>query len=155
MTGEKIFIVRLAEDERAHLGSIVRAGRVAGYKRIHAQILLLCDQGDHGPAWSDPRVAKAIGVSTGTVHNVRSRLVEQGLEAALGRKKQEHPSRPRKLDGKAEARLIALACSSAPEGRARWTMRLLAGELVNLELVESISAECVRRTLKKTSSSRT
>src|SRR5262249_48345689 len=106
------------------------------------------------PAWTDARIAEAVEVSVATVERLRQRFVEQGLEAALGRKPQDRPSRPRKLDGRAEARLIALACSAPPEGRKEWTMELLADQLVELQVVEAVCDETVRRALKKTRSSR-
>ena len=107
-----------------------------------------------GPAWTDDRIAEAVEVNVATVERVRRRFVEQGLEAALVRKKQDRPSRPRKLDGHGEARLIALACSEPPPGRCDWTLRLLADKLVELDIVESIATETVRQVLKKTNSSR-
>jgi transposase len=134
--------------------SLIATGKAAALKRAHARILLKADAGAGGPAWVDTRIAEALEVSVPTVERVRQRFVEQGLEAALGRKRQERPSRERKLDGRAEARLIALACSAPPEGRAEWTMQLLADRLVELRVVESICDETVRRALKKTSSSR-
>lgn len=149
------YIVRLSEQERKHLTSLVRKGKVIAYKRMHAQVLLSCDEGEQGPAMSNQEVTDALGLSKGTPRNIRKRFVEEGFEAALGRKKQKNPSRPRKLDGKAEARLIALACSPPPEGRARWTLRMLADKLVTLDIVETISTNTVLRTLKKTSSNRT
>src|SRR6185295_15498156 len=105
-----------------------------------------------GPGWTDERIAEALEVSTDTVARVRQRFVEEGADAALGRKKPAKPSRPRTLDGRAEARLIALACSAPPDGRKRWTMQLLADELVELEVVDAVSDETVRRTLQKTRS---
>lgn len=155
MTGVKKYIVRLTESERTEMNGLVRKKKVAGYKRMHAQVLLSADQGEHGPELSDEKVAAALGVAASTVHNVRKRWIELGLEAALGRKKQEQPSRPRKLDGRAEARVIAVACSAPPAGRAKWTMQLMADELVRLEVVDTLSDETVRRTLKKTTSSPT
>jgi transposase len=116
--------------------------------------LLKADQADGGPAWPDERIAEAFEVGLSTTARLRQRFVEQGLEAALSRQQQARPSRTRKLDGRAEARLIALACSAPPEGRREWTMRLLADRLVELEVVESVSDETVRRVLKKTYSSR-
>ncbi len=107
-----------------------------------------------GPAWTDARIAEAIEVNVTTVERVRERFVEQGLEAALVRKKQDRPSRERKLDGQAEARLVALACSNPPAGRSRWTLRLLASKLVELEIVDKVGTETVRQVLKKTNSSR-
>ena len=145
----KRFIVRMTEAEREQLQQLASRGKAAAYKIKHANILLTVDA--EGPNWSDGETAEAFGCHTNTVRNVRQRFVEQGLEVALERKKQEWPSRAKTLDGKKEARLIAVACSEPPEGRARWTMQLLADELVALEIVDSISAATVCRTLKKTS----
>lgn len=145
------YVVRLNEAERDQLASLIKKGKkVAAQKRLHAQILLKADEGPLGPAWTDERIARAFDVHFKTVGNVRKRLVEEGLEAALTRKKQVRPSRQRLLDGEAEARLIAIACGAPPEGRVRWTMRLLADRLVELKIVESISHDSVHRTLKKT-----
>jgi transposase len=145
---EKRYVVRLTEPEREELRRLVGKGRAAAYKIRHAHILLLSDA--EGPAWSDTRVAEAIGVHPFTVRNVRQRLVQRGLEGALARKRQDCPSRPRLLDGQKEARLIALACGEPPEGRRRWTLHLLADKMVALNVVESISHETVRKALKKT-----
>lgn len=151
MPGKK-YIVRLNDEERANLDALVKTGKVAGYKRLHAQILLMADIGEGGVGWKDDRISQACGVSTRTVERVRQRLVEQGLEAALNRApKSAH--RVRKLDGQGEAHLVALTCSEPPEGRKSWTLQLLADRLVELGQVESISLECVRQTLKKTTSS--
>jgi len=141
-------IVRLSEQERQELSELVSKGRAAAYKIKHANILLLADA--DGPGWIDERIAEAVCCHLGTVGNVRRRLVQRGLEGALARKKQKRPSRRRLLHGEGEAQLIALACSEPPEGRARWTLHLLADELVELQVVESISHETVRKTLKKT-----
>lgn len=145
----KKYIVRLSDEERESLRALVKRGKKAAYKIKHAQILLLSDV--DGPAWPDERVAEACSCHPRTVENVRRRLVLEGLDAALQRKRQQRPSRERKLDGEGEARLIALACSEPPEGRDRWSLHLLADELVRLEVVDSISHETVRQTLKKTS----
>jgi transposase len=150
----KRYKVTLTVDERKSLRDLVAAGQGASKKLLHARILLKADAAPKGPAWTDARIAEALEVSTRTVERLRERFVELGLEAALGRRKQDRPSRERVLDGKAEARLIALACSAPPQGRARWTLRLLAGRLVELDIVEAVSTETVRRTLKKTNSSR-
>jgi len=150
----KKYKVTLTRDERLQLRKLIAAGKAAAKKLAHARILLKADAAPGGPCWSDSRIAKAVEVSTDTVARVRERFVEQGLEAALVRKKQDRPSRERILDGRAEAKLIALACSAAPAGRQEWTMQLLADELVELKIVDSVSDETVRRTLKKTSSSR-
>ena len=150
----KKYKVTLTAEERQHLSALIAVGKAAAMKLAHARILLKADAADGGPAWPDDRIAEALDVSTDTIGRVRQRFVEQGLEAALVRKKQDRPSRERKLDGRAEARLIALACSDPPRGRARWTLRLLADKLVELEVVDTISTETVRQVLKKTNSSR-
>lgn len=148
----KKYIVRLAPEERDELTALVRKGKTQAYRIKHAHILLAADV--DGPAWTDERIAQALGCHDQTVRNVRQRFVEQGLSAALDRKKQAAPSRQRILDGEQEARLIALACSAPPEGRAKWTLQLLADHLVALQVVEAISDQTVRRTLKKTNSGR-
>jgi transposase len=149
------YTVTLTAEERRQLRDLIRAGKAAAKKLTHARILLKADAAEGGPAWPDERVAEAVDVSTDTVGRVRQRFVEEGLEAALVRKKQGRPSRERTLDGRAEARLIALACSAPPDGRAAWTLRLLADKLVELEVVAAVSHETVRRALKKMNSSRT
>jgi transposase len=146
---KKVFIVRLTETERSELEALVCKGKAAALSIARARILLKADQGKDGEAATDAEIAKALGVVAKTVFNVRRRWVEDGLEAALRRKKQACASRPRKLDGKAEAKLVATCCGPAPQGQARWTLRLLAGKLVELEVVDSISPETVRSTLKK------
>ena len=150
----KKYKVTLTAEERQQLLGLITTDKAAAKKLTHARILLKADAADGGPAWPDGRIAEALDVSTATIVRVRQRFVEQGLEAALGRKQQDRPSRERKLDGAAEARLIVLACSKPPEGRACWTMRLLADKLVELEVVDAVSDETVRRVLKKTNSSR-
>ena len=150
----KRYKVTLEAEERQQLQDLIAAGKAAARKLAHARILLKADAAEDGPAWPDGRIAEALEVSTATVERVRQRFVEQGLEAALDRKPREQPAREIKLDGRAEARLIALACSAPPDGRAVWTMQLLADKLVELEVVDSISDETVRTTLKKMRSSR-
>ena len=150
----KKYKVTLTAEERQQLQGLIATGKAAAKKLAHARILLKADAAEGGPAWDDQRIADATEVSTDTVARVRQRFVEQGLAAALVRKKQDRPSRERKLDGRAEARLIALACAAPPDGRTAWTMRLLADRLVELEIVDTISDETVRRVLKKTNSSR-
>jgi transposase len=150
----KKYKVTLTAEERQQLQGLIAAGKAAAKRLTHARILLKADAADGGPGWDDQRIAEATEVSTDTVARVRQRFVEQGLEAALARKKQDRPSRERKLDGRAEARLIALACSAPPDGRKAWTMKLLADRLVELEVVDTVSDETVRRALKKTRSSR-
>jgi hypothetical protein len=151
----KKYLVTLTADEREQLAGMIAAGRAAARKLTHARILLKADSADGGPAWTDDRIADAVEVSTDTVARVRQRFVEQGLEAALVRKKQDKPSRERVLDGAAEARLLAIACSDPPDERTAWTLRMLADKLVELEVVETVSTETVRRAMKKTSSGRT
>ena len=150
----KKYVVTLTVEERRALHELVARGKAAAQKLAHARILLKADAAGGGPAWPDGRIAEALEVSVATIGRVRRRFVERGTEAALVRKKQGRPGRERALDGRAEARLIALACSPPPEGRAVWTMQLLADKLVELEVVASVSDETVRRTLKKTRSSR-
>ena len=149
----KRYKVTLEAEERQHLHDLIAAGQAAARKLAHARILLKADAADGGPAWPDHRIAEALEVGVATVERVRQRFVEQGPEAALVRKTQGRPSRERALDGRAEARLIALACSAPPQGRATWTMQLLADKLVELEVVGSISDETVRLALKETRSS--
>ena len=149
----KKYRVRLSGEERKHLQKLVRQGKAHARKLLYARILLKADEG--GPAsWTDQRIADALEVSVATVARQRRRFCEEGLEIALLPKK---PGRPRRrvLDGRAEAHLIALACSNAPEGRDHWPLRLLADRMVELGYVESLSYETVRRTLKKTASSLT
>ena len=145
----KKYIVTLTTEERQRLHDLIAAGKAAAQKLAHARILLKADAADGGPAWPDGRIAEALEVSPATVERVRQRFVEQGLEAALVRKPQDRPSRQRALDGRAEARLIALACSAPPDGRKAWTMRLLADKLVELDVVPAISDETLRRSLKE------
>jgi hypothetical protein len=147
----KRYKVTLEAEERQQLQDLIAAGKAAARKLAHARILLKADAAEDGPAWPDGRIAEALELSTATVERVRQRFVELGLDAALDRKPRERPPRPIKLDGRAEARLIALACSPPPLGRAVWTMQLLADKLVELEVVDSISDETVRLALKKTS----
>jgi transposase len=146
---KKVFVVRLAEAERSELDGLVRKGKASALTIVRARILLKADQGKDGEAQTDAQVAGALSVAAKTVFNVRRRWVEDGLETALRRKKQDCPSRPRKLDGQAEAKLVAACCGPAPQGRARWTLRMLADKLVELQAVDSISPETVRGTLKK------
>ena len=146
------FIVRLNDEERATLRRMVEEGKRAGSVLKRAWMLLKADA--DGPNWKDPEIAKAFEISLSTVHRVRQAFVEEGLEEALYRKKPSN-RQYRKLDGAQEAKLLAIACSQPPAGRSRWTLQLLADRLVELEIVEEISDECVRRTLKKMSSSRT
>ena len=144
----KKYIVELTTEERSLLKNIISATRMAAHKRHHAQMLLKLDQGPHGSAWTDAKVAEAFNCTLRSAERLRWRLVERGFDAAL-----EHGNRGsyrvRALDGVAEAHTIALACGDAPEGRNRWTVRLLADKLVELQLVDSCSKSSVHRTLKK------
>jgi transposase len=147
------FVVRLDAGERRGLMDLVTTGKRAAATLTRARILLKADVGPDGEAWDDEDIADAFDTSLSTIHRTRQAFVEEGLEEALYRKKPTG-RQYRKLDGDQEAHLIAVACSKAPKGRARWTLRLLADKLVELQVVESISPECVRTTLKKTTSSR-
>jgi transposase len=144
----KRYIVRLSDEERETLRKIISTGESPAYKIRHAHILLKVDA--DGPNWTDEAVADALGCHPNTVAHIRQRFVEHGLEAALARRKRQY--RPRRVDGKVEAQIIALRCSAPPEERSRWTLRLLADKRVELEIVPSISHETVRQVLKKTNS---
>ena len=144
----KKYIVRLSEEERGLLQAIVKKLKGTSQKVRRANILLKADV--DGPNWSDAKIAEALSCRIQTVENVRRRLVTEGLDAVLTRKKRETPPRPKILDGKQEAAIIALRLGKPPEGFANWTLRLLAGHIVELGITDSISYETVRRTLKKT-----
>ena len=148
MGKEAKYVVRLTMEERGTLESLVAAGRAAADKLLRARMLLKANVGQAGPGWSDEKIAEAFEVGPSTIHRLRQRLVEDGFEAALVRKPKSRHRAP-KLDGEKEARLVALACSGPPEGRARWTLQLLADKLVELQVVDSISDETVRLRLKK------
>jgi transposase len=151
----KQYPVILTTPERDQLKRMLAAGTESARKLTHARILLKADQGLDGPGWVDHAIAEAVEVSQPTIARVRKQYVEQGLEAALNRRP---PSREyvRKLDGVQEAKLLAVACGKPPTGQARWSLRLLADKLVELEIVEDgVSYQTVRRMLKKTRSSRT
>jgi transposase len=151
----KLFVVKLTKADREVLERVARrGGRGAATPEAvrRAQILLKADQSRSGPGWTDARICEAFDVSRATVERVRKRFLVAGREAALVRKRP--PPRVRKLDGRAEAHLIATVCGAPPDGHKRWTLRLLAGRLVELEEVDSVSHETVRKILKKTRSSR-
>ena len=145
------YVVELTSEERNELNVLVSKGKVAARKITHARVLLQADESPTGPAWTDNQIAEAFGIHTNTIHGIRRRFVDQGLQAALDRKKQERPSRQRIVDGEIEAHLIALRCSDPPVGRNKWNLRLLADQLVELEIVPDISHETVRQALKKMS----
>ena len=146
---KKKYIVTLRQEERQMLQAMLSKGKAAARKLMHARILLKADAGEGGPAWNDDAIAEGLEVGRATVERVRKQFVEEGFEAALDRRKPRRRYQ-RKLDGDGEAHLIALACSQAPEGRSRWTLRLLADRMVQLEQVDHLSHETVRQVLKKT-----
>jgi transposase len=149
----KRYIVRLSEDERSALTKVIRADKgVSPKKRMRAQILLKVDQGELGPGWTDEQTARALDVHVNSVQAVRQQLVTEGFEQALNRKKQRRPSRLPIFDEAKERTLIATAQDDPPRGRSRWTLHLLADRMVQLEIVEKVSHETVRKVLKKTRS---
>ena len=149
----KKYRIRLTTDEQQELKALVSRGRTVAYKQTHARILLMSDEAREDGGMKDADISGALGVGLSMVERVRRRCVEEGIESALNRKKQLR-RRQKTLDGEREARLIAMACGEPPEGRASWTLKLLADELVECEIVETISTETVRQVLKKTNSSR-
>lgn len=144
----KQYRVRLTQEERTGLEDVVYKGKAAAHKRLHAQILLKADVSGAGEKRTDSEISAALGISTRTVERVRQRLVQEGMEAALNRA-QPPRLRSRVIDGENEAHLIALACTDAPDGRSRWTLRLLGQRMVELGYVESVAHETIRQTLKK------
>jgi len=150
----KKYVVTLAPDERQHLDQLVSKGKTTARTLTRAWVLLKADAGPAGPAWTDEQIQQTFAVGLVTIYRARQSFVEDGLPAALARKRPGR-SRPRKLDGEQEARLIALACSVPPVGRRRWTLRLLADALVELGHSGPLSPETVRQTLKKTNCDRT
>jgi hypothetical protein len=149
----KQYIVRLSEAERGSLRTLIGRGDAPARVQAHARILLKANQGEGGPGWTDDAISGAVEIDRTTVARVRKLYVTEGLEAALHRKAPDRVYR-RKLDGEQEARLVAVACSTPPTGHKRWTLRLLADQLVELEVVETVSYETVRQTLKQTGSNR-
>ena len=149
----KKYRIRLTTDEQQELKALVSRGRTAAYKQTHARILLMSDETREDGGMKDADISGSLGVGLSMVERVRRRCVEEGIESALNRRKQLRRRR-KILDGEGEARLIAMACGEPPEGRAGWTLKLLADQLVECEIVETISTETVRMVLKKTNSSR-
>ena len=147
--------VTLTEQERQKLETLTKTGKTSAKRFLFARALLLCDAGPQGPAWTVADTAEAMGVTPRTIEHLKKRFVEEGLAAALERKQPEQPSREVIFDGAFEARLIALACSESPEGRRRWTVRLLAEKAIELHLAQSVSHMTVQRILKKTNLSLT
>lgn len=146
------YVVTLTEEERADLSRLVTIGRSAARTILHAQVLLKADAAPGGPRWTDEQIREAFGLGFTAIARIRRRFVEEGLEAALSRRPARSP-RLRKLDGRAEAHLVALACSEPPEGHDRWTLALLTERFVALGIGPPVSDETVRRTLKQTTSS--
>lgn len=146
----KKYIVRLEAEERLRLEQLVSVGKAAAYRIRHANILLAVDESDDGPKMRDVEAARAFGVGVRSIESLRKRLVEEGLDAALDRRKQVRPSVEKMFDGEKEAKLIAIACGPKPQGRARWTLELLAERVVALKIVERCSPQTVMRTLQKT-----
>ncbi|MGA7965458.1 MAG: helix-turn-helix domain-containing protein [Gammaproteobacteria bacterium] len=151
----KKYVVKLSAEEREQLDTMIQVGKHAARKLLKARILLKADASEAGEGWSDSQIAAALDTSVDTVARTRQLLVEEGFEAALTRKHSPRSARPRIFDGAAEAKLIALACSPPPKGRARWTLKLLETAVVELEIVERASDNTIGRTLKKTFSSPT
>lgn len=147
------YAVALTEEERTALTQLVTTGRHAARTILHAQVLLKADAGAHGPRWTDEQIREVFGIGLTAIARIRRRCVEDGLDGALNHRPACRP-RPRKLDGRAEAHLIALACSAPPDGRERWTMEVLTERFVALGVSPSVSDETVRRVLKQTTSSR-
>jgi len=145
----KRYTIKLTDNERAELERLTRTNKTGAKKFIRARALLLADNGPDGPGWSNARIAEALGVTSRTVENTKKRLVKHDITAAIERKKREVPPIEPMFDGKKEAQLIALACSEPPEGHKRWTVRLLADELVQQEIFDNISKSSVQNTLKK------
>ena len=154
-TGFKKYVVRLSAEERETLEGMISKGKGPATQLLKARILLKADISEAGDGWSDERIVEALETSVSTVYRTRQRLVEDGLDAALKRKPRERPSITPIFDGELEARLIQLACSQAPAGHARWTLRLLEQKVVELGIVPRASDNTIGRVLKKTFSSRT
>ena len=159
MAGKEIavkkYVVELSAEERGRLEALVRAGKSPAQLLTRARILLKADVSEAGEGWSDSAISAALDTSINNIGRLRQRLVEEGLKAALKRKQNPNSARKRIFDGAAEAKLIALTCSPAPEGFARWSLRLLEEKVVELNIVEKVSDNTIGRTLKKTSSNRT
>ena len=152
--GVKKYVVRLSGGEREQLATLILKGKSPAQRLVKARMLLKADVSEAGEGWSDNQIIEALETSPSMVYRVRKQLVEEGLEAVLSRKPRATPSVPRIFDGEKEAKLIALACSEPPKGRARWTLRLLENKVVELAIVDRASDSTIGRTLKKTFSSR-
>jgi transposase len=143
------YTVKLHSKQREYLEQIIQKGESNAHKIMHAHILLKTDKGGEGPRWTDRQIKEAFGPGETTMKNVRKRFVEEGLEEALERKRQPKRPEKQKLDGKQEAQVIAILCTQHPEGAERWTLRALRDRTVELEIVENISYETIRKVLKK------
>jgi hypothetical protein len=150
----KKYVVRLSADERGQLEALIRKGKSPAQRLLKARILLKADVSEAGEGWSDSRIIKALETRVSMVYRARKQLVEEGFEAVLSRKQRATPAVAPIFDGEKEAKLIALACSKPPKGRARWTLRLLENKVVELGIVDRASDSTIGRTLKKTLSSR-
>jgi transposase len=148
--GVKRYVVKLNEAERSHLQALINKGKSPAKRLLKARILLKADASEHGEGWSDGQIVKALDTNMSMVTRVRQQFVEEGLEAVLSRKQRATPARLPIFDGESQARLTALACSTPPEGRARWTLRLLEDKVVELGIVERASDNTIGRVLKKT-----
>jgi len=146
----KKYIVRLSAEERQILIKLITSGRGPARLFTRARVLLKADQGGEGPGWSDEQISEAFDVTVQTVERIRKQLVLEGFDAVLSRRPYIQKVSRKKVDGEVEAHLVALACSKPPEGRVRWTLRLLADSMIELGYIESISHEAIRQTLKKT-----
>jgi len=151
----KKYVVKLSDDERERLNGLIKRGKHPARQLLKARILLKADASDAGEAWSDSQIAGALETSVATVARARQRLVEEGVDAVLTCKHSPASARKRIFDGEGEAKLIALACDAPPQGRARWTLRLLEESVVELKIVDRVSDNTIGRTLKKTFSSPT
>lgn len=151
----KKYVVTLSDEERERLNALIRKGEHRARQLVKARILLKADASEAGKGWSDSQIAAALDTTIATVARTRQSLVEEGFEAVLTRKHSPGSARPRIFDGSAEAKLIALACSAPPKGRARWTLKLLETAVVELNIVDRASDNTIGRTLKKILSSRT
>jgi|AP82_1055514.scaffolds.fasta_scaffold230988_1 hypothetical protein len=148
---QKIYRIKLSREERNQLEALTHSSKkIAAKKLIKARSLLLADESEQGPAWSDPNIIEATGITPTTLSRLRQRVCEDGPFEALERRPQQRPSRERKVTGDVDARISAIACSEAPEGYKRWTLTLIADRIVELEILDSISYESVRQSLKKT-----
>jgi len=153
MTNHKVYRIKLTTEERDTFAQIAKGKRgrlkIAAWKVQRANAMLMCDEGDQGPGWTDEKIAGAFATTTRSLENWRKQAALRGPLSLLERKQRATPPTPRILDGEKEARLTKIACSTPPDGRSRWTLQMLADELVALDIVDSISADTVRRVQKK------